>query len=102
MTGDGNNQGLAAKPAQRRSLHADGRGLGGDLSYNQRRHREAMARNTSPKRSDPGADAQPSQWDDAAWDQDQDEAAGHRARRLLSRPSSGFHRLGDNFGALSR
>jgi hypothetical protein len=61
-----------------------------------------MARNTSPKRSDPGADAQPLQWDDAAWDQDHDEAAGHRARRLLSRPSSGFHRLSDNFSALSR
>ena len=44
-----------------------------------------------------------SQWDDAAgWDQDHDEAARHRARRLLSRPSSGFHRLGDKFAALQR
>ena len=68
----------------------------------QRRHREAMARNTSPKGSNPRADAQPSQWDDAGWDQDHDEAAGHRARRLLSRSSSGFHRLGDKFAALQR
>ena len=31
-----------------------------------------------------------------------DEAAGHRARRLLSRSNSGFHRLGDRFGGLRR
>src|ERR1700722_15692638 len=61
-----------------------------------------MARTTSPQRSDPPADAQLSQWDDPAWDRDHDEAAGHRARRLLAKPSSGFHRLGDNFGAVRR
>jgi hypothetical protein len=61
-----------------------------------------MARNTSPQGSSPRADVQPSKWDDADWDQDHDEAAGHRARRLLSRSNSGFHRLGDNFGALRR
>src|SRR6266849_814925 len=89
------NRGLAAMPAQERSLRVDGRGLGGDQSYHQRRHREAMARNTSPQESNPRADVQPSQWDDADWDQDHDEAAGHRARRLLSGSSSGLHRLGD-------
>ena len=89
-------------PAQERSLRVDGRGLGGDQSYNQRQHREAMARNTSPQGSRPRADVQPSQWDDAGWDQDHDEAAGHRARRLLSRSNSGFHRLGDGIGALRR
>jgi hypothetical protein len=47
-----------------------------------------MARNTSPH--------------DADWDQDHDEAAGHRARRLLSRPSSRFHRFGDKIGGLRR
>ena len=31
-----------------------------------------------------------------------DEAARHRARRLLSRSNSGFHRLGDRFAALQR
>ncbi len=61
-----------------------------------------MARNTSPKASNPRADAEPSQWDDPVWDQDQDEAAGHRARRLLSKSNSGFHRLGDRFGGFRR
>jgi hypothetical protein len=61
-----------------------------------------MARNTSPKGSSPRADVQPSQWDDADWPQDQDEAARNRARRLLSRSNSGFHRLDDNIGALRR
>jgi hypothetical protein len=61
-----------------------------------------MARNTSPQGSNPRADVQPSQWEDADWDQDHDEAAGHRARRLLSRSNSGFHRLGDLFGASRR
>ena len=57
---------------------------------------------TSPQRPNPRADVQSSQWDDADWDQDHDEAAGYRARRLLSRSSSGFHRLGDRFGSLRR
>jgi Protein of unknown function len=61
-----------------------------------------MARNTSPKGSDPRADVQPSQWDGADWDQDHDEAAGHRARRLLSGSSSGFHRLGDHLESMRR
>jgi hypothetical protein len=61
-----------------------------------------MARNTSPQGSNPRADVEPSQWEDADWDQDHDEAAGHRARRLLSRSNSGFHRLGDRFVVLRR
>ncbi|HEX3115605.1 MAG TPA: DUF3971 domain-containing protein [Bradyrhizobium sp.] len=89
-------------PVQERPLRVDGRGLGGDQSHHQRQHREAMARNTSPKGSNPRADVQPSQWDDADWDQDHDEAAGHRARRLLSKSNSGLHRLGDKLGALRR
>jgi len=40
--------------------------------------------------------------DEADWDQEHDEAARYRARRLLSRSDSGLHRLGDRFGALSR
>src|SRR5882724_5602685 len=89
-------------PAQKRPLRVGGRGVGGDQSYNQRPHREAMARNTSPKGPRQRANVQPSKWDDAGWDQDHDEAAGHRARRLLSNPSSRFHRLGDYAGALRR
>src|SRR6267154_1777601 len=102
MTSNSNNRGMAAMPARERSLPVDGRDLGGDQSYHQRQHREAMARNTSPQESNSRADVQPSQWDDADWDQDHDEAAGHRARRLLSRSNSGFHRLGDHFGGFRR
>ena len=61
-----------------------------------------MARNTSPQESSPRADVQPSQWEDADWDQDHDEAAGHRARRLLSSSNTSFHRCGDLIGALRR
>ncbi|MEO8319576.1 MAG: hypothetical protein ABI561_14745, partial [Bradyrhizobium sp.] len=91
-------------PAQERSISIDGRALGGDQP--QRQHREAMARNTLPqgsKGSNPRAEAQVSQWDDeTGWDSQHDEAAGHRARRLLSRSNSGFHRLGDNITAVNR
>ncbi len=61
-----------------------------------------MARNTSPQGSNPRADAEPSQWDDGGWDHDHDEVACHRARRLLLRPGSGFHRLGDRLAALQQ
>jgi hypothetical protein len=89
-------------PAPKRSLPVDGRGLGGDQSYSKRPHREAMARNTSPKGSNPRADVRLSQWDDADWDHDHDDAAGHRARRLLSNPGSGLHRAGDYAGSVRR
>ena len=93
------NRGLAAMPARERSITIEERAPDGGQP--QRRHREAMARNTSPKGSKPRAGAHISQWDDAGgWDQEPDEAARHRAKRLLSRPSSGFHRLGDKFAAL--
>src|ERR1700681_2949542 len=102
MTSNSINRGLAAMPAQERSLGLDEPCLSGDQSHHQRRHREAMARNTSPKGSSPRADVQPSQLDDAGWDHDHDEAAGHRARRLLSGSTFAFHRLGDHLGALRR
>src|SRR6202166_2079842 len=94
------NRGLAAMPAQQRSLDVDGRGVGGDQSCNQRHHREAMARNTSPQGSNPRADVQPSQWEDADGSRDHVEAAGHRARRLLSRSNYRLHRIGDKLAAL--
>jgi hypothetical protein len=102
MTSNSIDRGLAAMPTQERSLRRDEPRLGGNQSYNQRQHREAMARNTSPQGSDPRADVEPSQWEDAAWDQDHDEVACHRARRLLSGSNSTFHRFGDRFGALRR
>src|SRR6266478_1610720 len=100
MTSNSIDRGLAAMPTQERSLRRDEPRLGGNQSYNQRQHREAMAKNTSPQGSDPRADAQPSQWHDAAWDQDHDDAACNRARRLLSGSNSTFHRFGDHLGAL--
>src|SRR6202790_2107138 len=102
MTSNSINRGLAPRPAQERSLGLDEPCLSGDQSHHQRQHREAMARNTSPKGSSPRADVQPSQLDDAGWDQDHDEAAGHRARRLLSGSNFAFHRLGDHLGAVRR
>src|ERR1700676_2073679 len=102
MTSNSINRGLAPRPAQERSLGLDEPCLSGDQSHHQRQHREAMARNTSPKGSSPRADVQPSQLDDAGWDHDHDEAAGHRARRLLSGSTFAFHRLGDHLGALRR
>src|SRR5258707_3626150 len=106
ITSNSINRGLAAMPAQERSIPIDGRALDGDQP--QRRHREAMARNSSPqgsaKGSNPRAEAQISQWDNetSCWDPEHDEAAGHRARRLLTRSNSGFHRIGDNFTAINR
>src|ERR1700687_3566613 len=102
MTSNSINRGLAAMPTQERSLRRDEPRPGGNPSCDQRPHREAMARNTSPQGSDPRADVQPSQWHDAAWDQDHDDAACNRARRLLSGSNFAFHRLGDHLGALRR
>jgi hypothetical protein len=109
-------------PAQERSLLVDGRSHSGESSSVDRRHREAMARNASPQGPDQGsvqgsvqeakqtskprsgarADVQSGHWDGADWDHDPDEAAGHRARRLLSRSNSRLHRMGDNLAALQR
>src|SRR5438105_6806219 len=102
MTSSSYKRGLAAMPAQERPLAVDGQRLGREQTYNQRQHREAMARNTSPHGSNPPADVPPSHWDDADWDRDHDEAAGHHARRLLSGSNSLFHRLGDYLTALRR
>src|SRR6202012_1688311 len=101
-------------PTRERTLETDARNLAGDQSDQQRRHREAMARNTSPQgsgsasssfsgsRSSPRADVQPLPLDDDDWEHEHDEAARHRARRLLSRSSSRYHRLGDGFGSFGR
>ncbi|HEV7406874.1 MAG TPA: hypothetical protein VGO01_00165, partial [Bradyrhizobium sp.] len=89
-------------PRQERSLRIDAQDPDGDLFDNQRQHREAMARKKPPQALNSHTDDQPSQWNDADWDQDQDEAAGHRARRLLSKSNTSLHRLGDGIGALRR
>jgi hypothetical protein len=89
-------------PQQERSLRIDAQSPDGDLFDSQRQHREAMARNKPPQALNSQPDDQRSQWDDADWDQDHDEAAGRRARRLLSSSNTGLHRLGDGIGALRR
>lgn len=66
-----------------------------------------MARNTSPQDYNRdfdrrGGQQEPQEWDGADWDPDQEAAARRRARRLLSRSNSGFHRFGDGFGSLRR
>ena len=97
-------------PAQGRSPPVDGRGQGADQSHGERRHREPAARNPTPQgHQQPQYRQVPSHvepnapdWDDSDWDHEHDEAAGHRARRLLSRPTSGIHRIGDKISALQR
>src|SRR5215470_4675839 len=118
-TAHSKNRGLAAMPAHERSMGIDGRALGGEPTRNQRQHREAMARNSSPQgpagasqaggskagpspgsrqesrqgpplQARPHADSRQQHWDEAGWD-DHDEA-GHRARKLLSGSSSRIHR----------
>jgi hypothetical protein len=101
MTSSSFNKGLAAMPPQQRSQRIDAQMPDGDQFDNQRQHREAMARNKPPEALNSRTDQLPN-WNDADWDQDQDEAAGHRARRLLSSSNSGLHWLGDGVGAVRR
>src|SRR5690348_13119259 len=104
MMSNRTNQGLASMPAQERPHPGDGRGQSAEQAHGERRPRDSSARNPSAqpqyKRSPPPAAAQAESWDDADWEHD--EAAGNRARRLLSRPTSGIHRIGDGFGSLRR
>ncbi|MBS0530158.1 MAG: hypothetical protein JSS22_12305, partial [Proteobacteria bacterium] len=96
MTRNMLDRGLAEMPSQDRSSRVDVRADGGDCSGPDR-HRESMARNTPiPVPSSRGDHV--GQQDDADWDQEHDEVAVRRARRLLSRSDSGFHRLGDRLG----
>src|ERR1700732_1085145 len=88
-------------PAREPSLRVDGRSPGGYQSLNQRQHREAMVGKTPPKGTNPRADVQQPQWDDAGWDQEHDEAC-RRAQRLLSRANSRFYLLGDRLRAFRR
>jgi hypothetical protein len=86
-------------PVEERTLRDGARASGRDQSHRQRQHREAMARNKPPHALNPPPHDQMSPWDDGGWDHDRDEA-GHRARRLLSRSSLGFHHIDDRVAAL--
>ena len=105
MTSNRTNQGLASMPAQERSLPVDGRGQkAADPSARERRATNPSAADRDPrKQAAQQAHVQEMHpdWDEAHYDE-QDEAAGHRARRLLSRPSSGIHRVGDRLAAMQR
>jgi Protein of unknown function len=125
-------------PAKERSLAVDGRGEGGQQAGNQiagdhasgnpvagqqigsgtpseldtrRRHREAMARNTSPQIPNPHASAPSRAWEDDDsqcgsahhdYDHENDEAAHHHARLLLARSSSRLDRLLDRVNPVRR
>jgi hypothetical protein len=86
-------------PDLERSSLVDARPAGGEQSYRQRQHREAMAISKSPQALNPRANDHRSQWEDDGWDHDHDEAV-HRARALLSQPSLGLHEVSDRIGAL--
>src|SRR5579864_5140704 len=60
-----------------------------------------MARNSSQPERGPPADARRPQWD-ADWHAQRDEAAGHHARRLLSRSNVGWYMFADRLGSLRR
>src|SRR6201986_5026338 len=61
-----------------------------------------MVRQTSTQNPNPSVDAHAHQWDGADWHGEHDEAAGHRARRLLSRSNSRFYLMTDRVGSLRR
>ncbi len=92
-------------PAQERPHPGDGRGESAEQSHGERRPREGDARSSSTQprygqSPPPKKAARVDEWGDGDWEHD--EAAGHRARRLLSRPTAGIHRIGDGFAALRR
>ncbi|WP_045001052.1 DUF3971 domain-containing protein [Bradyrhizobium sp. LTSP857] len=93
-------------PGRGASIPVDGCGPGGAQSFDGHLYREAMARNTSPQDHNRdfdrrGGGQEPPEWDEADWDPNQEEEAGHRARRLLSRSSSRFS-VGDSFSWFRR
>jgi Protein of unknown function len=94
-TGNRTTQGFS--PAQERPALGDGRVAGADRSSGERRYQERMARTSGPTQRQPhrqaagSVDVPPTQWDDAEWEQ---EAAGRRARHLLSGSNSRYHRMG--------
>jgi hypothetical protein len=62
-----------------------------------------MVRHRSTQDPRPSVDARLQQWDGADWhSEEHDEAAGRRARRLLSRSDARFYRLADHLGSLRR
>jgi hypothetical protein len=88
-------------PERRRAADVDVPLSGGGRPHHQRQHREAMARNKPPQAHRSRADDESLQWDDADWAHQHDEAAHHRARRLLAKKNSSWHRASGLRGWLS-
>ena len=104
-------------PAQERSLPVDGRGHQADQSSGERRAGNPSAASDRDPRKQAEINAKQAraqethtqtcaqemhaEWEEVEYDE-HDEAAGHRARRLLSRSSSGIHRVGDGIAAMQR
>ena len=65
-------------------------------------HSELMATHHQLPAPRPSADDYDPEWDQDGYNSDPDEATGQRARKLLKRPNSGFHRLMDRLGAIMR
>jgi uncharacterized protein DUF3971 len=110
------NRGMAAMPADERSHYADARALAGknlqhrpqqigaqlieaqhkEAQHQGTHHQETMARTEPNKARNSRTDDQPSDWDEAGWQPQDDEAACDRARLLLTRRSgSVFDRIDD-------
>jgi hypothetical protein len=107
MMSNRTNQGFASMPAQERSPPVEGHGQKADQSAGERRAKgpSEPAERSRAKQGNlrPQDGPHHQEWHGTDWHNDEhDEAAGHRARRLLSRSNSGVHRLGDKIAALQR
>ncbi|WP_420132928.1 DUF3971 domain-containing protein [Rhodopseudomonas sp.] len=85
-------------PPQERILRVGAQTSLGDQAATERAHREAMASYPSPDASGPHSprDDDSHRWHDGDWDREHEEACRNRARKLLSRPNLGFHRVDDS------
>ncbi len=86
-------------PHQRSSRNAARTPLG-EQARRQLQHREATARGRPPPNAPAGGD--PPDWDGTDWDSRHDEAARHRANRLLGRRGGRFEGVGDRLAAVGR
>ena len=111
MMSNRTNQGLVSVPGEQRSHPVDGRGQGADPPASERRHPSPPGNSKSHSQAQSqaqygqasaGRETHAPGWHEADWDHEHEEAAGHRARRLLSRPSVGMHRIGDKLAGLQR
>ncbi|MGN6308439.1 MAG: hypothetical protein ACTHNN_02640 [Xanthobacteraceae bacterium] len=89
-------------PPHQRSSRNPARTPLGEQARRQHQHREAMARKPPPPAPNSRADDQLSEWDDADWDPRHDDAARHRADRLLGRRGSNLSGIGGRFVVFGR